>query len=126
MTQLSLPIPDTVDEQVAAIDEKIAELQAKRDAVQRTRPLTCYHCKQQSVISTLTYIQTHWYERPYGCSGGDRWRQGEGQFECPHCSQINRLLRTGETNRYIIRDGKHAGVERLQRYFAATVETYDS
>jgi hypothetical protein len=37
-------------------------------------------------IRSLTYIQTHWYETPYGCTGGDLWREGEGQFDCPKCS----------------------------------------
>lgn len=125
MMQLGLPIPDTVDEQVAAIDAQIAELRAKRDAVQRSRLLTCYHCNQQTVISSLTYIQTHWYVRPHGCSGGDYWLPGEGRFKCPHCDKINRLLRTGEKNPFIIRDGKHAGVDQLKLYFAEVVDVHE-
>jgi transcription initiation factor IIE alpha subunit len=39
----------------------------------------------------LTYIQTHFYVSPWGCTGGDFWKQGEGQFDCPKCGYKNRL-----------------------------------
>jgi hypothetical protein len=42
-------------------------------------------------VKELTYIQTHWYTEPSGCTGGDYWNQGEGQFVCPKCGEKNRL-----------------------------------
>lgn len=48
-------------------------------------------CGKSAKIGKLTYIQTHWYVRPSGCSDGDYWNEGEGQFTCPHCQHRNRL-----------------------------------
>lgn len=48
-------------------------------------------CGKSIQIGKLTYIQTHWYESPYGCTGGDEWHEGEGQFICPRCGRRNRL-----------------------------------
>jgi hypothetical protein len=48
-------------------------------------------CGTALEIGELEYIQTHWYESPHGCSGGDHWHEGEGQFICPHCGHRNRL-----------------------------------
>lgn len=48
-------------------------------------------CGKLVPVSKLTYIQTHWYTRPYGCTGGDYWTPGEGRFVCPRCGTENRL-----------------------------------
>ncbi len=39
----------------------------------------------------VVYIRTHWYESPHGCTGGDTWHEGEGQFDCPKCGKRSRL-----------------------------------
>lgn len=48
-------------------------------------------CGDKFFIRDITYIQTHWYESPHGCTGGDMHHEGEGQFECPSCGHRNRL-----------------------------------
>lgn len=53
-------------------------------------------CGAALEIRNLTYIQTHWYEEPYGCTGGATWRSGEGQFDCPICNHRNRLYNRPE------------------------------
>lgn len=53
-------------------------------------------CGAWSKINTLTYIQTHWYTAPHGCTGGDYWNQGEGQWICPECQHLNRLYNSPE------------------------------
>ncbi len=53
-------------------------------------------CGKKFQIHTLVYIQTHNYVSPYGCTGGDYWKQGEGQFECPECGARNRLYNRPE------------------------------
>jgi hypothetical protein len=50
-------------------------------------------CGSELPISSLTYIQTHWYTEPSGCTQGDYWSAGEGQFYCPACKVVNRLGR---------------------------------
>jgi hypothetical protein len=48
-------------------------------------------CGTKHKVNDLTYIQTHWYTPPSGCTDGDYWNQGEGQFICPTCGELNRL-----------------------------------
>ena len=48
-------------------------------------------CHTEAMVKDLVYIQTHWYESPHGCMGGDQWHPGEGQILCPHCGARLRL-----------------------------------
>ena len=107
--QLTLAIPDTVDEQVAAIDLQIAELQARKTAVQKTRQLKCHHCGVFTCISDLTFISYQLYEQPHVCSSGDYRYGSEGQYTCPECCKTNRLCEWHG----------HAGVDKLRAYFGA-------
>ena len=52
--------------------------------------LACQKCGGRTKIKTLTLIQTHWYESPHGCTGGDLWHSGESQVRCPKCGFVNR------------------------------------
>lgn len=49
-------------------------------------------CGAEFPVGDLTYIQTQFYVKPYSCTGGDYWKNGEGQFKCPACGRINRLI----------------------------------
>lgn len=48
-------------------------------------------CGMGHKIKDIVYIQTHWYTPPRGCTGGDYWNAGEGNFVCPSCGCRNRL-----------------------------------
>jgi hypothetical protein len=48
-------------------------------------------CGKRTQIRNLVYIQTHFYVSPWGCTGGDFWKEGEGAFNCPKCDYRNRL-----------------------------------
>lgn len=63
-------------------------------------------------VADLTYLQTHWYVAPYSCSGGDYWREGEGQFCCPKCAEKNRLIYRPE-------------VVALKQYFGQVKDVYE-
>lgn len=69
-------------------------------------------CGAKLKISDLVYIQTHWYTPPSGCTDGDYWNSGEGQFECPKCEKLNRLYERPE-------------VEKLRQYFKEVRNTYE-
>lgn len=68
-------------------------------------------CDTELAVSDLVFIRTHWYTSPSGCSDGDYWNTGEGQFECPQCGVINRLYERPQ-------------VDELQPYFKETKDTY--
>jgi hypothetical protein len=120
--QLNLTIPDTTDEQIAEIDAQIKALQVRRDEVQRCRSVACEHCHATTPIRELTYVQSHWYERPHGCTGGDNWWPGDAFFDCPHCKRENRIPKTATT---YVKQSPHLGLYGLGRYFGATVDTHD-
>jgi hypothetical protein len=63
-------------------------------------------------VADLVYIQKHWYTEPFGCSGGDYWNVGEGQFFCPECSTQNRLYERPE-------------VVKLKSYFKSVEDRHD-
>jgi transcription initiation factor IIE alpha subunit len=92
---------------------RLADIQKKLEVVEKKRDLlleaesdafgrkyiTCTSnvayrgngCGKRFQIRNLTYIQTHFYISPWGCTGGDFWKEGEGQFDCPKCGYKNRL-----------------------------------
>lgn len=95
-----------ISEELRSIQERIAEVMSELDnlrlkekeAKPRTAQAVCMGwtvngkgCGAILPVGELTYIQTHWYTSPYGCTGGDYWNQGEGQFVCPKCGELNRL-----------------------------------
>lgn len=90
----------TLDELRAERDAKRSELKAIEALIDAELGKTLVRCETSSAgkgcgmamqINELEFIQTRWYEGPHGCSGGDHWHQGEGQFVCIHCGTRNRL-----------------------------------
>lgn len=112
------PLGGPTDEQVEQA-ERILEQREEAIAKQTrgtlvkctTQVATGKGCGALHAIKDLTYIQTHWYTRPHGCSGGDYWNQGEGQFICPSCGHRNRLYATPE-------------VQKMKRHFKSIEDTY--
>jgi hypothetical protein len=98
------PTAETIAAKKAELDERLIALEAeKAKLTEESNQLlgytlvTCTRnchgpgCGKATPIRELVYIQTHWYVEPHGCTGGDYWRAGEGNFDCPHCGHRNRL-----------------------------------
>lgn len=68
-------------------------------------------CGKESRIRDVIYVQTHWYVPPSGCTEGAYWKEGEGQFDCPHCGVRNRLYELPE-------------IEELKHLFSKVKDTY--
>lgn len=107
-----------IDLDIAKKDAELKELlQRKADALSR-KYVTCESsvrgkgCGAKLQIGKLTYIQTLWYERPYGCTDGDKWHDGEGQFDCPKCGNRNRLF-------------ERPNIEALKYSFKEVVEEHE-
>lgn len=77
-------------EEMAAVDKLIA-VELGKTLVRCESSSAGKGCGMAMEVRELTYLQTHWYEPPHGCTGGDYWSPGEGQFVCIHCGVRNRL-----------------------------------
>lgn len=106
------------DAEVAAAEAIIAKREAADDAMKAATLVKCTSqvatgkgCGALHAIKDLTYIQTHWYVSPHGCTGGDYWNEGEGAFVCPSCNHRNRLYAS-------------PAVEALKPYFKTVVKEH--
>lgn len=104
-------IEDKLLNQLAKIQTKITK-HKKNTLVQCVNNCQGLGCGMRHKIKDLEYIQTHWYESPHGCTGGDTWHSGEGNFICPHCEHRNRLYDRPE-------------IQDLKHLFKITRDEYD-
>lgn len=82
-----------IDKHYKIIEKLLVQLKAEREKL----TLICFYCSEITPIKELTFIQHHWYERPYGCTGGDYWTMSkDGSFNCIKCNKINRFLPQNE------------------------------
>lgn len=75
----------------AALESKIHEVEQRLSAEKGNKLASCENCHKSTAVRRLIYIQTLWYTPPSGCTEGDYWNQGEGQWVCPHCRYVNRM-----------------------------------
>lgn len=69
-------------------EQKLLEKLSKQKA---NKTFKC-GCGKLHKIKDCIAIQTHWYESPHGCTGGDTWHTGEIQIICPITDNKNRIL----------------------------------
>jgi len=114
------PTVTLLDKDIARLRQELSRAEAQRRTHAANIRIKCLGwtvnsrksgCGKFFRVSTLTYIQTHWYTPPFSCSGGDYWNQGEGQFVCPGCGAMNRLYERPE-------------VEKMKHLFASTEDTH--
>ena len=93
MTTLTVLLQEraTLDEAIIKNTLEINAKKAKTVIQCETNAAYGQGCGNKFFIKDITYIQTHWYEKPHGCTGGDTHHPGEGHFECPSCGHRNRL-----------------------------------
>lgn len=92
--------------------EKAVEEQGRRTLLKcRDFIATGKGCGSLHAVADTVYIQSHWYESPHGCTGGDMWHAGEGGWICPSCGHENRLYETPE-------------IEKLKPLFRKTEDRY--
>lgn len=111
------------------LKERAKHEQAARDLTEQIHEaksrtmLKCGGCGKRTRIDKLTYRKLYWYERPYGCTGGDNWHEDrECQWDCPKCNHRNRCYthERDENGRY-----KKHPVWYLERYFGEVQKVYD-
>lgn len=113
------PLTGPSDEEVTSARAILANRDDALKLQQRDTLLKCSSqcatgkgCGALSRVGDLVYIQTHWYESPHGCSGGDYWHRGEGRWKCPSCGHTNRLYKT-------------PAVQDMREAFKAVEDTHD-
>jgi len=107
-----------IDDEIIRHEELIARLRERRAKAVGEVKITCESnnhgkgCGQSFPIKDITYIATHWYTSPSGCTGGDYWNEGEGEFVCPSCGHQNRMY-----------DREH--YQAMKRQFKNVVDRHD-
>lgn len=94
------------------LEQQLKQLHTKIDKQLTRTKLICDSCQKQFEINELIWIQTHWYEHPRGCTEGDTWHEGEGQWKCPECDHKHRLYNKPE-------------ISKLRRYFKSEEKVYE-
>lgn len=104
---------------IKILDAQIDELEGRKLKIFSNTLVKCIGnfvtnegCGKSTKVKNLTYIQTHCYIEPRGCTEGDYWRSGEGNFICPKCGYLNRLY-------------NRKNVEHLKEHFKDVVNTYN-
>lgn len=67
-------------------------IREQRLRVLQRQLIRCKHCGKRSRLGRWSFIQTHWYEAPYSCAGGDMWHRDETNLchiVCPVCGEWN-------------------------------------
>jgi hypothetical protein len=70
----------------------IEKLQAKLNEERRNVEFQCECCGEKHAMKDCDVIQTHWYESPHGCMGGDTWHENDIHIVCPKTGHRNRIL----------------------------------
>lgn len=65
-------------------------------------------CGAWTKVKYATFIQTHFYISPHGCTGGDYWLPGEGRSNCGACGKEVRFYVSPEAGalKYFFKDIK--------------------
>lgn len=112
-----------LDNEIAKTSVKLATLHAERAEAQRRKMLTCGFCGKRHRVGRLTLVQTYFYIEPYSCTGGDYWKQGEKQYECPSCGE---RMRDPGDNDYLAKGTQFdRRIGQLARYFKDTVKEHN-
>lgn len=82
-----------VKKAISKYNNKLQELNLQLKELRGNIEFDCVCCNEGNhKIKDCSIIQTHWYESPSGCIGGDTWHEGELHILCPNTSYRNRVL----------------------------------
>lgn len=82
-----------IRQEIEKHENDILKLKEELKEVKSRKMFKCEHCDKRNPISKLTLIQPHWYESPYGCTGGDNWNASDEYLVfCPKCGGLTRVL----------------------------------
>jgi len=112
---------DAIDAEIKNLENKISAKNKQRDKLLSNSKLTCRDnypygkgCGLKTKLNNLTYIITHYYIPPRGCSGGAYYAEGEGNWVCSHCNHRNRMI-----------DDSEKVLENFKHLFMKVEEEYD-
>lgn len=114
---LSAKIVNEIEEK----EREIAELRKILIEQYKNSVLSCKRCELSSKLREVIFVQTHWYERPYSCTSGDNWLEGEVNLLCPNCGCRHRLLSDKSKNKFL----KFKRVHHL-RIYEHRLDSYDN
>jgi rubrerythrin len=102
---------------------EIDQIRARNKKAKARKMLTCGWCGARRRVSSLKLIQTYFYIEPYSCTGGDYWKEGEKQYECPSCGK---LMRDPGKDREYVLEGRQwdPKIGELAKHFGSVEREY--
>jgi ribosomal protein L37AE/L43A len=97
---------------VASIDAEIKALKQKRHSLRGKQIWKCPLCEKGTQIGRLDLVVIKFYVRPYSCTGGDYWTEGDKPEYKVHCPKCNRNIREINSN------GRGVGFDGLRGVFS--------
>lgn len=80
----------TILQQLSSLEDQKQTLLKLLSENRSKRLIKCV-CGKSHPVKNYDAIQTHWYESPSGCSGGDMWHVDDIRIVCPETGMRNRL-----------------------------------
>lgn len=59
--------------------------------IESTEYIRCKKCNKRSQVKKFEYSIFYFYEKPHGCTDGDRWHEAGFYLKCPKCGTIDKI-----------------------------------
>jgi len=120
--------PEEYEKKLKQVEKAKAALSKAEKALEEVKKraaIKCARCGVSHAIARQEYIQTYWYVRPYGCTEGDYWNDGEAQWECPDCKFLNRFDDRKDKYTTLPNSFYRPELVALRSFFKKIVEKHD-
>lgn len=92
------------DIELHLLAQENARLLAEKLAAIQRMFIRCSSCHKESRLSSWTFVQDYWYERPYSCTGGDTWHTSATNvcdIICPKCGFENYIYNHAQREKIV-------------------------
>ena len=111
---------EVIDNEIAALHDRIKELEAEKKKLKGNHPVTCFCCKKKSRISKIPLLVSLTYDDEIY---NERWvRGGHNYMVCPKCKGTSWVR---DIKYQIHKKGTYIDQEKYLHHFGIEIEFYD-
>lgn len=89
---------------IARAQRRVDRANATLNSLKSQQIIKCPNCGADNELRELDAVVWEFYVRPYSCSGGDYWTEGDipdFNINCPKCGHLTRYCDNNVTNKLI-------------------------